>query len=41
MGTVNVGSMTKRSGEVVEKRLWKGCEEGISSVGIFVAERWI
>lgn len=73
IGTVNVGSMAKRSGEVAEmahrrgldfcclqetrwkgeqarkiggegmwyKFYWKGCEQGVSGVGILVAERWI
>jgi len=73
IGTVNVGSMKRRSGEVADmaarrrldiccvqetrwkggsarcigyddgwyKVFWAGCEEGVSGVGVLVAERWI
>src|SRR5664279_5463849 len=69
VGSVNVGTMRGRSGEIVKmmetrrldfcclqetrwkggnartigscKFFWIGCEEGISGVGILVAEKWI
>ena len=69
VGTVNVGSMSRRSGEVIEmaknrrldfcclqetrwkgsnarsmggyKFFWKGCEGGVSGVGVLVAEKWV
>ena len=73
VGTVNVGTMSRRSGEIAEmagrrkldfccvqetrwkggsartigsegawyKFFWVGCAEGVSGVGILVAERWV